>query len=73
MKEKFKLETTFSPKKTLEGMKGGMTITIPTEKLKTVSLRSAATTLKKSGYIFHVTVEGLVNATMVTCIKSPKK
>lgn len=73
MSEKFKLATTYSPLETLTNMKGGTTVLIPTAKIRTVSLRSAATTLKRKGYIFHVTVKGLINETSVTCIKSPKR
>lgn len=73
MNEKIKLVATYSPLDTLMSMKGGTTVLIPTAKMKTVSLRSAAANLKKLGYIFHVTVKGLVNETSVTCIKSPKR
>lgn len=54
-------------------MKSGTVIKIPTRDIKTPSLRTAAVRLKKYGYDFHVTEAGLVNETLITCIKSPKK
>ena len=67
-----KIQKIISPAATLRAMKSGMVIRIPTREIKTPSLRSAADRLKKFGYSFHVTEAGLVNETLITCIKSPK-
>ena len=67
-----KIQTIISPAKTLRAMKSGMVIRIPTREIKTPTLRSAADRLKKFGYSFHVTEAGLVNETLITCVKSPK-
>jgi len=61
-----------SPAATLRGMKKGNTMMIPTAKIKTASLRSAAARLKKEGYGFSITETGLINETLVVCHKSPK-
>jgi len=53
-------------------MKSGTVLRISTRDIKTPSLRSAADRLKKFGYAFHVTEAGLVNETLITCVKSPK-
>jgi len=67
-----KIQKIISPAATLRAMKSGMVIKIPTREIKTPSLRSAADRLKKFGYSFHVTEAGLVNETLITCVKSPK-
>ena len=67
-----KIQKIISPAATLRAMKSGMALRIPTREIKTPSLRSAADRLKKFGYAFHVTEAGLVNETLITCIKSPK-
>ena len=67
-----KIQKIISPAATLRAMKSGMVIRIPTREIKTPSLRSAADRLKKFGYSFHVTEAGLVNETLITCVKSPK-
>lgn len=72
MAEQPKIQKIISPAATLRAMKSGMVIKIPTKEIKTPSLRSAANRLKRYGYSFHVTEFGLVNETLITCIKSPK-
>jgi len=67
-----KLERKVSPAATLRAMTGGMTVTIKTKHIKTPSLRTAAYRLRANGYYFHVSEVGMVDETMVTCIKSPK-
>ena len=67
-----KIQKIISPAATLRAMKSGMVLRIPTREIKTPSLRSAAERLKKFGYSFHVTEAGLVNETLITCVKSPK-
>jgi hypothetical protein len=67
-----KIQKIISPAATLRAMKSGMVLRIPTREIKTPSLRSAADRLKKFGYTFHVTEAGLVNETLITCVKSPK-
>lgn len=68
-----KLKKIVSPAATLRGMKAGTSVKIPTRYIKSPSLRTTATRLKKHGYAFHVTEAGLVNETLITCIKSPVK
>ena len=67
-----KIQKIISPAATLRAMKSGTVLRISTRDIKTPSLRSAADRLKKFGYVFHVTEAGLVNETLITCIKSPK-
>lgn len=67
------LKRVVSPAATLREMKAGTSVNIPTRYIKSPSLRTTATRLKKHGYAFHVTEAGLVNETLVTCIKSPVK
>ena len=67
-----KIQKIISPAATLRAMKSGTVLRISTRDIKTPSLRSAADRLKKFGYSFHVTESGLVNETLITCIKSPK-
>lgn len=67
-----KIQKIISPAATLRAMKSGTVLRISTRNIKTPSLRSAADRLKKFGYAFHVTEAGLVNETLITCIKSPK-
>ena len=66
-----KLKRVVSPAATLRGMKAGMTVKIPTKYIKTPSVRTAAVRLKAYGYAFHVTEQGLIDETLVTCIQSP--
>lgn len=68
-----KIQKIVSPAATLRSMKSGTILKISTRDIKTPSLRSAADRLKKFGYSFHVTEAGLVNETLITCVKSPKQ
>lgn len=67
-----KIEKVISPAATLRAMKSGTVLRVSTRDIKTNSLRSAADRLKRYGYSFHVTEAGLVNETLITCVKSPK-
>lgn len=67
-----KIEKVISPAATLRAMKSGTVLRVLTRDIKTNSLRSAADRLKRYGYSFHVTEAGLVNETLITCVKSPK-
>ena len=69
---KAEIKLVFSPTKTLRAMKAGQTIKIPTKQIKTSAIRITATRLKKNGYSFHVSEEGLKDETLITCLKSPK-
>jgi len=68
-----KLKRIVSPAATLREMRAGTSVRIPTKHIKTPSLRTTAVRLKEYGYAFHVTEAGMVNETLVTCIKSPVK
>ena len=59
------------PSATLREMKPGMSLKLPTEEVKTTTLRMTASKLKKEGYLFRVSDKGLVNETIVECLKSP--
>jgi len=73
MVQQAKLERRISASATLRNMIAGERVRIPTKHIKTVSIRSAAYRLEKSGYKFHVTETGLINETQVACLKSPIK
>jgi hypothetical protein len=59
------------PSATLREMKPGMSLKILTEEVKTSTLRMAASKLKKEGYLFLVSDKGLINETIVECLKTP--
>lgn len=67
-----KLKRTVLPSATLREMKPGMIVKIDTEKIKTPILRSTAAKLKKEGYLFRISDKGLINETIVECIKTPE-
>ena len=67
-----KLKKTVLPSATLREMKPGMIVKIDTEKIKTPILRSTASKLKKEGYLFLVSDKGLINETIVECLKTPE-
>ena len=67
-----KFKKTVLPSATLREMKPGMIVKIETEKIKTPILRSTAAKLKKEGYLFMVSDRGLVNETIVECLKTPE-
>ena len=69
---KAEIKRVVSPTKTLRAMKAGQTVKIPTRQIKTSAIRITATRLKKNGYSFHVSEEGLKDETLITCLKSPK-
>ena len=60
------------PAATLQEMKPGMSLNIPTEYIKTSILRATASQLKKEGYLFRVSDRGLINETIVECLKTPE-
>ena len=60
------------PAATLKEMKPGMTLKIATEDIKTNILRMTASKLKKEGYLFLVSDKGLINETIVECLKTPE-
>jgi TusA-related sulfurtransferase len=60
------------PAATLKEMKPGMTLKIATEDIKTNILRMTASNLKKEGYLFLVSDKGLINETIVECLKTPE-
>lgn len=68
-----KLKKIVSPAATLREMKAGTSVVIPTKYIKSPSLRTTAARLKNHGYSFHVTEAGMIDETLVTCIKSPNK
>ena len=59
------------PSATLREMKAGMRVKLPTSEVKTTTLRMTASKLKKEGYLFRVSDKGLINETIVECIKTP--
>lgn len=67
-----KFKKTVLPSATLREMKPGMSMKLPTKKVKTSTLRMTASKLKKEGYLFFVSVEGLINETIVECLKTPE-
>ena len=60
------------PTATLREMKPKTSLTLSYETVKPDTVRSAASKLKKEGYLFQVTVKGLKNATIVKCLKTPQ-
>ena len=60
------------PSATLRVMKPGMSLKISTEEVKTSILRMTASKLKKEGYLFRVSDKGLINETIVECLKTPE-
>ena len=68
-----KFEKIVLPAATLQEMKPGTSLKIPTEDIKTSTLRSAASQLKKMGYLFRVSDRGLINETIVECLQTPTK
>ena len=60
------------PSATLREMKPGMSLKILTKELKTSTLRMTASKLKKEGYLFFVSDKGLINETIVECLKTPE-
>ena len=59
------------PSATLREMKPGMILKIATDNVKTNILRMTASNLKKDGYLFLVSDKGLINETIVECLKTP--
>ena len=66
-----KMKKVVLPSATLREMKPGMSLRLPTEKVKTNTLRMTACHLKKEGYLFRVSDKGLINETIVECLKTP--
>ncbi len=60
------------PTATLREMKAGMSLKLKTEEVKTNTLRMTASSLKREGYLFRVSDKGLINETIVECLKSPE-
>ena len=60
------------PSATLREMTPGMSVKLSTVEVKTSILRSTASKLKQEGYLFRVSDKGLVNETIVECIKTPE-
>ena len=60
------------PSATLREMKPGESLRFSTKEIKTTNLRSTASKLKKEGYLFRVSDKGLINETIVECIKTPE-
>ena len=59
------------PSATLREMKPGMRLKLPTNVIKTTTLRMTASKLKREGYLFRVSDKGLINETIVECLKTP--
>lgn len=66
-----KFEKIVLPIATLRAMKLGESMKIYTKDIKTSTLRSTASKLKKEGYLFRVSDRALINETIVECIKTP--
>lgn len=60
------------PAATLREMKPGMSMKLSTTEIKTSTLRMTASKLKKEGYLFRVSDRGLINETIVKCLKTPE-
>ena len=60
------------PSATLRRMKPSQKMKLSTVDVKTCILRMTASKLKKEGYLFRVSDRGLVNETIVECIKIPE-
>lgn len=71
-KTALKFEKVVLPAATLQEMKPGMSLKIPTVEIKTSTLRTVASKLKKEGYLFLVSDRGLINETIVECLKTPE-
>lgn len=67
-----KIKKVVLPAATLREMKLGMSSVISTEDIKTSILRTTASQLKKEGYLFRVSDRGLINQTIVECLKKPE-
>ena len=66
-----KMKKIVLPSATLKEMKPGMSLRLPTKKVKTNTLRTIACILKKEGYLFRVSEKGLINETIVECLRTP--
>ena len=66
-----KFKKVVMPSATLRQMKPGTSVKITTEEVKTSTLRMTASKLKQEGYLFRVSDKGLVNETIVECLKTP--
>ena len=67
-----KFKKTVLPSATLREMKPGMSLKLSTEEVKTSTLRMTASKLKKEGYLFLLSDKGLVNETIIECLKTPQ-
>ena len=67
-----KLKKGLLPTAMLREMKPGMSLQLSTEKVRTTTLRGTASKLKKEGYLFFVSDKGLINETIVECLKTPE-
>ena len=59
------------PSATLREMEPGMSLKLSTHQVKTSTLRMTASKLKREGYLFRVSDKGLINETIVECLKTP--
>lgn len=64
-----KLKTRILLADSLRGMPIGSTLTIHNREFKTATVRSAATELKKEGYLFKTSDKGRIDDVVVTRIK----
>lgn len=69
---KFKIKNVVLSTETLRGMKPDTSVKIPTDNVKTSSLRTTASKLKQEGYHFRVSNKGQTNETIVECLKTPE-
>ena len=67
-----KFKNVVLPSATLRGMKAGTSVKLTTEEVKTSTLRMTASKLKQEGYLFRVSDKGLINETIVACLKTPE-
>ena len=66
-----KLKKVVLPSATLRGMKPGMRLKLTNEDVKTSTLRTTTSKLKREGYLFRVSEKDLINETIVECLKTP--
>ncbi len=70
--QKFKTKNVVLSTETLRGMKPDTSVTLSNDNVKTSTLRSTASKLKKEGYLFRISDKGMKNKTIVECLKTPE-
>ena len=68
--QKFKTKNVVLSTEALLGMKPDTSVTLSNDNVKTLTLSSTASKLKKEGYLFRISDKGMKNKTIVECLKT---